>query len=292
MGRIKVFFPPPGHVAVRGYHDFLYEGLRTVANVEIDSNIPKVSKPKCAVFAIDFMERGKRIRAWYDWTDFTRTHLDLVGPKDVYFKIELDKKDLQPRVYSIGQITDPLIFEYQAKWRREKDSKKYDCDVYANMRVTDYKMRLLCIQTVKAQKKGWKLDVGLRGRVNRPVPPAGLSTRRLSLPDTYSKQCHSRICLAVRGIGEKTWRHMEILGMGCCLLMHETTCAWPANLSGCAIVVKRDFSDMVERIEYYLSHGKEREEIAKAGADYYDKWLSPKAQAKYMIQRMRKHLDD
>ena len=229
------------------------------------------------------------MRALYDWADFSRAHFDLMGPKDIYFKIEIKKEDLGPRIFPIGQITCPKLLDYLPPFRRIKRNRKYTYDVYAVMRTTNYNDRLRCIELVSKQKE-WKSMVGLANRKHRPLVPPLLTMKKFSLLENYTKQCQSRINIAIRGIGEKTWRHMETLGMGCFLLMHETDCAWPADLSGCAAVVKKDFSNLVETVDYYLSHDKEREEIAAAGQDYYDEWLSPWATARYMIDKAREFL--
>ena len=286
---MKVLFSQIPDVKKTNYYRFLRQGFDAVADVGVDPNIPLVTRSKCAVYIIDFVEKDKRVRALYDWADFSRAHFDLMGPEDIYFKIELNKEDLASRIFPIGQIICPKLLNNLLQFRRIKRNRKYTYDVYAVMRTTNYNDRLRCIELVSKQK-GWKSMAGLANRKHRPLAPPLLTMKKFSLLEHYTKQCQSRINIAIRGIGEKTWRHMETLGMGCFLLMHETDCVWPADFSGCVAIVKKDFSDLVETIDYYLSHDKEREEIAAAGRNYYDKWLSPEATAKYMIDKAKEFL--
>lgn len=53
--------------------------------------------------------------------------------------------------------------------------------------------------------------------------------------------------------------------------------------------IKRDLSDLTEKIGYYLANEEARNEIAKNGMNYYKDYLSPVAQAKYLLNIAREN---
>ena len=65
--------------------------------------------------------------------------------------------------------------------------------------------------------------------------------------------------------------------------------ACPGNPQNCWGEVKRDLSDLAEKIDYYLINDEARNEIAKNGMEYYEKFLSPVAQASYLLNIARKN---
>ena len=79
------------------------------------------------------------------------------------------------------------------------------------------------------------------------------------------------------------------MGMGCACIRPEPEHQSPGDSSICFIAFKQDMSDFEEKIDYYLIHDREREDIAKAGQRYYDEYLSPEAQAKYILNRAERH---
>ena len=68
--------------------------------------------------------------------------------------------------------------------------------------------------------------------------------------------------------------------------------ACPGNPQNCWGEVKRDLSDLVEKIDYYLANDEARNEIAKNGKEYYENYLSPAAQARYVLNIARERRDD
>jgi spore maturation protein CgeB len=83
---------------------------------------------------------------------------------------------------------------------------------------------------------------------------------------------------------------VEILAIGSCLLTVETNCLELGDFNNCYIKVKNDLSDLEEKVDYYLKHDEEREEIAHNGLEYFNKWLSPEATINYIIDSVRSRL--
>jgi len=137
------------------------------------------------------------------------------------------------------------------------------------------------VQTIRAQKH-WNAYATLAQTRNRPIVPPEIIGKKFSPEENYRNQRRSKVCIAPMGIGEKTWRHMETLALGCCLVMPETDCVWPACYGGCLVTVKRDWSDLVEKVDALLADDAGRARIANAGREYWNAHLSPAALARQL----------
>ena len=104
-----------------------------------------------------------------------------------------------------------------------------------------------------------------------------LPTRRVSQEQYYSEMHRSRICISPLGYGELCWRDFESI-LCCCLLVkpdmsHVRTIPDIFGAGETYVPVRWDYSDLVEKCEYYLNHGPERIRIVERAygvlSDYY-----------------------
>lgn len=218
---------------------------------------------------------GEWRHCWWDWVDFKEVSRVDRSP---YGKVELRKDDVEEGVFSTGQWIPPEMFRGNSCYEHS-----FVFDLYFLGRVTSYDNRVACVKAAKAITN-IRTCLGVSSYANRPEIPKECFGSKVSRHRYYDELLSSKLCLAPPGIGEKTWRHMEILALGRPLVMPETDCVWPANYSDCTIVVKRDYSDLAEKVEYFLTHEKEREEIAMRGREYWEKWLSPMATARLFVE--------
>ena len=274
---VRVFLPP----VVKGYprpnyHGFVERGFRELGARVIPSPHQPVVSP---VMAIDIERGDRRMRAWWDWSDFARMNTTVGTP---YFKIELREQTRIPGVYPTGQVVYQDLLNNLAALREAAASREYGYDVFGIFRITNYDDRRKLVETIRAQP--WKSYCGLASSTNRPPIPADLAIEKIPAEENYRLSGTAKICIAPPGCGEKTVRHMEVLALGSCLVMPETTCVWPADYAGCLVTCKRDWSDLPDLIDNLLANDGERLAIARAGMDYWDKWLSPKATARIIYE--------
>jgi hypothetical protein len=259
------------------YHDFLSRGFWDIgATVIIDPNVPAPHP----VMAVDIEQDGARRRAWWDYADFADINRDLVGAAP-YFKIELRQADSGPGIYPIGQVVPNILLD--ARHSLLATPRKFADDVYAVMRVTNFDDRRRCIEAIRREK--WHSVCGLAGRRERPEVPNRLGMKKFPQLDNYRYQRRSRVCVAAPGIGEKTWRHMETLALGVCLVCAESDCVWPAPTDGCLVTCRRDWSDLAKKVWPLLQCSRKREEIAAAGRAYWERWCSPAATARLIVEK-------
>lgn len=245
-------------------------------------------------FPIDiYWKSGICQKIWYDYADFaTHYYEKAVRGNDLYFKIMLRKDDpYADRIYPIGQTTAGADEDLLNSIRISQENLGILYDVIGIFRYTDHGIRANAVRIVSSNP--WKSLVGMCGfRPNRPAIPPGLHRRKLGWKEHLQLQCRSKICLDFPGVGgDWAWRFTEILGMARFCLRTEPTYACPGNPKNCWAEVKRDLSDLKEKIEFYLANDVAREEIAQNGKKYYDSFLSPKAQAAYILKIAAENLE-
>lgn len=106
----------------------------------------------------------------------------------------------------------------------------------------------------------------------------------LSIQDYYDKLSNSKICLAPNGYSPETFRYNEALGSGCIVITKERVNSWFYENSTAIFI--DDWSEVTEEFisNILLSDIDEKYE---QNLDYYKKYLSPEANAEYIIKTIR-----
>jgi len=264
------------------YLGFLKLGLNIKRTESPWDNFPDVR----GILPFDIIwNSGRRQRIWYDFGDFSRHYYEKTTKgNDLYFKIQLHKKDQHyPRIYPIGQITCGLNFlQVLPEFRTLRKKQNFIYDVIGIFRASDHGIRTRAVEIVNSKK--WKSLIGMAYFRNRLPIPEKIARKKFNYEHHLRLQCRSKICLDFPGVGgEWSWRFTEILGMGCFCLRTKPFHACPGEPQNCWGEINSDLSDLAEKIDYYLNNETEREQIAKNGLQYYEKYLSPEAQAKYIL---------
>lgn len=98
----------------------------------------------------------------------------------------------------------------------------------------------------------------------------------------------ARLSLDLPGNGPFTFRVPEFLGLGTCLISprYPTALHRPLVPGVHYIAIADDLSDLLEKCRYYLAHEDERAAIAKAGQDFFDRYLHCDQVASYFLRTM------
>jgi len=295
---VKVYYPEGSfvHKGRKIWYDYLLKGFEQAkVKVEISESMQKESMDEegrhgVSISAIDIEVGNKRFRVWYDWGNFLNAKLELIKKDDLYYKIQCDKKYLDWGIIPIGQVVTSLDFINDLeRMRKIKDTKDYKYDIIGVFRATNYDLRIDSVRLIR-KMRGIRSLVGVAPwwREKRTVPE-DIKIEKLKYMEHLELQCRSKICLGLAGNveGGFAWRDMEILGMGCCLASFENRCVLPGDYNyftkKCQITIKDDKSDLIDKINYYLKHDDEREEITRRGLKYYNDWLTPAAMVRNII---------
>lgn len=102
------------------------------------------------------------------------------------------------------------------------------------------------------------------------------------------ESAQSKLCLHMPGNGPFTYRVAEFTGLGTCMLSQQFTTELPTPLiPGTHYVeIAPDLSDLRDKIDYYLAHDDEREQIAAAGREYFDNALNANKLARYYVEQI------
>jgi hypothetical protein len=98
----------------------------------------------------------------------------------------------------------------------------------------------------------------------------------------------ARMCLHLPGNGSFTHRVAEFLGLGTCMLSvrFATTLHVPLEAGTHYVEIADDLHDLVDKVRYYRDHDEERERIARAGREYFDRYLHCDQLAAYYVRSM------
>jgi len=286
---IDIYYPSKSFFisTAKVWYEYLLNGFKKIGNVHTSEELSKKSFSKLNKQITAININNKMI--WYDWCDFRKVHLEIKSKNDYYFKIMLlEGYQYIKNIFPIGQTVSSMEY-FNIIDKLPKNINNYKYDVFFNGRVTNYALRTKAVELIKSDTR-INSNVGLRKFLTgskRPDFSSSLETNRLSYYDFILETLNSKLNLALPGVGEDwTWRHMEILGLGKCLIMPKPYCILPNNPKDIYIQVHRDLKDLNDKIIYFSKHDKEREEIARRGKEYFYKYLTPEGQAKWILEKI------
>lgn len=98
----------------------------------------------------------------------------------------------------------------------------------------------------------------------------------------------ARLSLDLPGNGPFTFRVPEFLGLGTCLISprYPTILHQPLTPGIHYVEIADDLSDLLDVCRYYLSHEEERAAIARAGRDFFDRYLHCDHLASYYVRTL------
>lgn len=240
---------------------------------------------------IDILLDNKKIRCWFDWSDFHWYYPELRNENDFYFKLHFTKELYNySRTYPIGQTVGQMSYIKELKNLRkiaERPNKKYD--LIAKYRTTNYDVRLKAVELLKNSK--FNVITGLKdfnaGKI-RPFAPKEHKIDKLTPYLLHMKElAESKFGLALPAVdNSRAWKHTEIMGLGIPLIALDLKSILPGDYQDCYIKIKNDLSDLIEKLEYYSNNYEEARKIGENGRNYFNKWLSPKGMANNIMSRI------
>jgi len=275
---------------------YLLEGLRRMGIEIVKSKhwIKKLRPRSNArgpyVYPIEFHYGTKKPLILYDINTIPRMFFsNLMAPGRFYFKTHLHLKDRHKfsRLFvAPNSPSDPALYlKHLEPLRIIRDRKKYDYDFLFLGWHDDNGLRMRCVKTALAQK--WDSYAGLMPFKHHTTVPEKLKMGRLPYINHLTFQAKTRLNLALPGgrqLPYCSFRHIELWGIGAAVLTVKPDAVLPGDPDGCWIEFKRDMSDFVDVVNYYIRHDDEREAVAQKGRTYFDEYLAPEANAGYICR--------
>jgi hypothetical protein len=252
----------------KGIVETLKDALGRLCQIRIAATpqpYPGVVMLSCAV-------DGKARPVALDYSDYCPTNADALAASTLYIKLEYHRDGYEDeRVIAGGYpVTGLDYYKYYLPYRSR----------YASHRVIDVLGRFGYRFQPELRKKAVAL-LSASSDINF-VGSAGKVRYSRFLREAAS----ARLCLDLPGNGSFTHRVAEFLGIGSCMISvrHATALHVPIEAGSHYVEISSDLSDLVDKCRYYIHNDEERERIASAGRDYFDRYLHCDQLASYYVR--------
>ena len=248
---------------------------------------------------IDFNVGGKikTVTVWFDtYPNPDKFFLNLKRPDDFYFKTHIRKKQLSAnkRIFVMPNSTSFMHYLDKIEIMRAiAEGKASDeipaVDFYGVFR-NDHESRLAMVKHIVDSGK-YTAIVGVHNLNGERVTDEKYFQPRLEYDAHLRVGARARFAIALpggRAAPYCSFRHVEYWGIGALCFSIPPDCVLVGNPDPheIMVIVAPDLSDFDDVAEYYLTHDSERRRIAENGREYFDRYLTPRKHAEWIIDHV------
>jgi hypothetical protein len=244
------------------------EGLSSLGVLRVDS-FPQVHR---AVVMLECEVDGQRRAVAFDYSDYPEfVNRDALDASELYIKCQFRNEGYDdPRIIPGGYpVTFTVYYKYHSQFRAK----------YARDRRIDVMGRF-----------GYRFQEEIRRKavqILSTTPDIGFvgASGKVRYSRFLREAASARLCLHLPGNGPFTHRVAEFLGLGTCMISPRfaTRLHVPLEPGVHYVEVADDLSDLVDKCRHYLASHDERESVARAGQDFFDRYLQCDQMAGYHV---------
>ena len=209
-----------------------------------------------------------------DYSDYPQVNTEAVAHSTVYFKMQYASEGYEfGNVIPGGYVTDSLrLYLHIRRMQQLRDQKKFEFDVYGRFGVdfaTDIRERAIGILNTQ---NCFRFEGGLK---------------KVRFAAFLREVARSKIVIDLPGNGAFCHRLVNYLALGACVVAypHDSVMHVPLENHKHLVYCQKDFSDLVETCEYYLTHADEREAICSQSRSYFEANLHHANLANYYLRK-------
>lgn len=233
----------------------------------------EVAQPEGNVFAFGIRSPQGLLRAAIDFDDLSTLAGDPRG-FDAYFKMQYARMGYDDeRVVPGGYVSKkPSLYDFVDRWRALRANSQQPIDVFARFGLehgAGVRARMLKLMTSQH-------EVSFEG-----------GTKRMTWRSHTARLARSKIALDAPGRGEFSYRLVECLALGCCVVGPELANRFPIPLVNGTheVRVGRDLDGLVETCARLVDDEDLRLEIGRSAERYFDQVLRREQLGAYYLSR-------
>jgi hypothetical protein len=197
---------------------------------------------------------------------------------DLHFKMEFSKEGYghRPRLLPGGYVNaDSVIYKYLPRLRQMRDEQPPEFEVYGRYGLSMEKRRRP-IELLRATTSFAYYGGTGKVRYSKYLQEAALS----------------RICIDLPSMSSVTWRMIDLLAIGSCIVgpPHTNQMQVPFENGVHVAYCREDYSDLIEVCRHYLDHEAEARKLVVQSRSFFDTYLHRDQLAAYYIHQCLKHL--
>lgn len=253
--------------------------VRNAMSGHVQTEIAEIAQPYPSIVLLEVVVDGKRHEVAIDQRDFLDINEECADRCLVYFKRQFAAGGYpQANVVPGGYVPlkQQTLHRHLAQLRRETRASH---DVYARFSLAyspEVRGRVLALLE---EQERFSFTGG----------------SKLAMYTQYLRDVgRSRVCIDVPGVGPLSYRLVEYLAVGSCIVSypHDAQLHVPLVDRKHVVYVKKDLSDLVDLCDHYVNNPGERRELAENAREYFDKYLHRDQLAAYHLHSVLERLPD
>lgn len=221
----------------------------------VDADLPQ---PFQGAFNVEFVRGGRVSKVVIETSDYAPLNEEAYAWADLHFKMEFAREGYGPRDHLLpGSYVnnDAVIYRYLARLRQLRDEAPPLYEVHGRFGLSLEKRRPALEVLRNARRFSW---YGGEGKVRY----------RAFLEEV----ARSRVVIDLPSMSSMTFRLMDYLAIGCCIVGPPHTCQLLAPFEDGVHVAycRPDYSDLEDVCAYYLEHDEERLALIRNSRRFFD----------------------